>query len=60
MLADEAGRPRVLQLSPGQPSDIVAAHDLIVTSQPIVRRLADRPTTATPYVGCGWSAARPR
>ncbi|WEK39206.1 MAG: transposase [Candidatus Brevundimonas colombiensis] len=42
MLTDEAGRPRVLQLSPGQASDIVAAHDLIVASRPSLRLLADR------------------
>ena len=42
MLVDEAGRPRVVQLSPGQASDIVAAHDLIVASRPSLHLLADR------------------
>lgn len=39
---DEAGRPRVLQLSPGQASDIVAAYGLILASAPSQRLLADR------------------
>ncbi len=39
---DEAGRPRVLQLSPGQASDIVAAHDLILGARPSQSLLADR------------------
>ena len=39
---DEAGRPRVLQLSPGQASDIVAASDLILASAPSRHLLADR------------------
>ena len=43
MLVDGTCRPRVLQLSPGQASDIVAAHDLIVASRPSLRLLADRP-----------------
>lgn len=42
MLVDEAGRPRVMRLSPGQASDIVAAHDLIVASRPSLHLLADR------------------
>jgi transposase len=42
MLVDEAGRLRVVQLSPGQASDIVAAHDLIVASRPSLHLLADR------------------
>lgn len=39
---DEAGRPRVLQLSPGQASDIVAASDLILAARPSRHLLADR------------------
>ena len=39
---DEAGRPRVLQISPGQASDIVAAHDLILAARPSRHLLADR------------------
>jgi transposase len=31
-----------MQLSPGQASDIVAAHDLIVASRPSLNLLADR------------------
>ena len=43
LLVDEAaGRPRVVQLSPGQASDIVAAHDLIVATRPSLSLLADR------------------
>lgn len=43
MFVDEAGGPRVVQLSPGQPSDIVADHDLIAASRPSLNLLADRP-----------------
>lgn len=39
---EAAGRPRVVQLSPGQASDIVAAHDLIVATRPSLSLLADR------------------
>lgn len=39
---DEAGRPRVLQLSPGQASDIVAASDLILGARASQSLLADR------------------
>jgi len=39
---DEAGRPRVLQLSPGQASDIVAANDLILGARASRCLLADR------------------
>ncbi len=39
---DEAGRPRVVQLSPGQASDIAAAHGLLIASRPSLSLLADR------------------
>lgn len=42
LLVDEAGRPRVLQLSPGQASDIVAANDLILGTRASRSLLADR------------------
>lgn len=42
LLVDEAGRPRVVQLSPGQASDIVVAHDLVLASAPSQSLLADR------------------
>ena len=42
LLADEQGRPHVLQLTAGQASDIVAAFRLVAAARPAKRLLADR------------------